>query len=264
MKKTIAIILTALLMMSLLSACNISFGGAGESISISDIKGGNATLTKSDNSEQAAKRGAKLTAGCSLITGAETCVYLNIDKDSIIKMDEHSEISVSEISSDLLKFELVKGSVLINEKGKEGRLQMQAGSTVLLVRGTFFTMKYDVGKIIVDLIEGKIDVKTDSGSVTNVEQGERVTVSEDSEAEVYTLDVSQFDAFTMDSVMEYKDVLSDASLSEWDFSYISDVMSDSGVMGEDAVYDGDVNYDDSGFYYGEDGFMGDDGVVYYD
>lgn len=197
------------------------FGGKGV-VSVSGITGGNAIWAQSGKGEQAVKEGAKLKAGSRLVTGAGTCVYLKIDKDSVIKMDENSEISLSEISGKLLKLDLTKGSVLINENGKEGRLQMTAGNTLLIVRGTFFTAKYESDSMVVDLIEGEIDVTTDSGSVTDVEQGQRVTVSGDSEAAVEALDVSRFDAFTINSVMEYKAVLADASLTEQDFSYISD------------------------------------------
>ena len=236
MKKITAILLSVLLLITMLSACDTDSGSDDKDkdsdsksvITVSDITGSNATLTKSDKSEQAAKKGAEISADCRLTTGAETCVYLKIDADSIIKMNEKSEISVSEISSDTLKLDLVKGSVLINEKGQKGRLQMTAGNTLLIVRGTFFTANYDSNNVVVDLIEGEIDVKTDSGNVTNVDQGKRVTVNGDSDAVLETMDVSNFDAFTMDSVMEYKDVLTDGSLSEDDFSYISDFVSDSG------------------------------------
>ena len=214
-------------------------GGKGGAITVYGITGNNAALAGG----QAVKPGAELKAGSRLETGAATCVYLKVAEDSILKMDEYSEISLSEISGGVLKFDLVKGSVLVNENGPEGRVQMTAGNTLLIVRGTFFTANYDGGDMVVDLIEGEIDVKTDSGSVTNVEQGRRVTVIGDEDAVVDALDVSLFDAFTMDSVMEYKNVLTDGSLSEMDFSYISDClgggdfyMSDGGdPISEDAT-----------------------------
>ena len=256
MKKALSLILAVILALSLLTACEISIDGGGV-ITVSDITGGNATLTKSDKSEQAAATGAELTAGCRLTTGYDTCVYLKIDKDSIIKMNEQTEISVSEISSGALKIELVKGSVLVNEKGKKGRLQMTAGKTLLTVRGTFFTANYDGDNIVVDLIEGKIDVKSDSGEVTNVEQGKRVKVSGDEDAVVDDLSVYNFDAFTMDSVMEYKDVLTDGngSLSEDDFSYISDSLDGGGYKSDTWSDDGVKSEFDAG-----DGYVSDDGV----
>jgi len=222
-------------------------GGKGRVIPVSIITGENATLAQSGKREQAAKEGAQLSAGSRLATGAETCVYLKVDKDSIIKMNENSEISMSEITGGVLKFELVKGSVLVNEKGKEGRLHITAGNSYLIVRGTFFTAKYDSDTMVVDLIEGEIDVATDSGSVTSVAQGKRVTVIGDGDAEVETLDVSNFDDFTMDSVMEYKDALRGGSLSETDFSRISDRRNGGGdsELGDGRpIYDGNPIYDD--------------------
>jgi hypothetical protein len=269
MKKITAIVLTAILLTSLLTACDGIFGG--KSITVSDITGGNATVIKSDKSEQAAEKGAKITAGSRLTTGKETFVYLEVDKDCIIKMNEKSEISVTEITNDVFKFELIKGSVLINENGKDERLQMKAGTVSLTVRGTFFTANYDGDEMIVDLIEGKIDVKSDSGEVTNVEQGNRVMVSGKSDAVLETLDVSNFDVFTMDSVMEYKDVLTDGSLSELDFTYIADFLSDDGVKpdgGDSETSGGDGAMSDDGVRpdggdsetSGGDGAMSDDGV----
>ena len=214
------------------------FGGGskGGAITVYGITGNNAALAQSGKQEQAAAPGAELTAGSRLATGAATSVYLKVAEDSILKMDEYSEISVSEISGGILKFDLVKGSVLVNENGPEGRVQMTAGNSLLIVRGTFFTAKYDGGDMVVDLIEGEIDVKTDSGELTNVGQGKRVTVRGDSDAEVDALDVSLFDAFTMGSVMEYKNVLTDGSLSETDFSYISDRLGNSETGSP--IYDG--------------------------
>ena len=232
------------------------FGGAkGGAIPVSIITGENAALTQSGKRAQAAKEGAQLTAGSRLTTGADTCVYLKVDKDSLIKVNENSEISMSEITGDVLKFELVNGSVLINESGKEGRLHMTAGNSYLIVRGTFFTAKYDGDTMTIDLIEGVIDVATDSGSVTSVGQGKRVSVFGNGDAEVEALDVSNFDTFTMDSVMEFKDALKHGSLSETDFSRISDKrrggdselgdggqpISDGGPIPEDEpIYDDSV------------------------
>jgi len=241
-------------------------GGKGGAITVYGVTGNNAALAGG----QAVQPGAELKAGSRLETGAATCVYLKVAEDSILKMDEYSEISLSEISGGILKFDLVKGSVLVNENGPEGRVQMTAGNTLLIVRGTFFTAKYDSGDMVVDLIEGEIDVTTDSGSVTNVVQGKRVTVRGDSDAAVDALDVSNFDAFTMDSVMEYKSALADGSLSETDFSRISDRLggggsetggpiSDSNPIGEDGqIYDDSVAgaWGDSG---GSDGGGGGSG-----
>ena len=257
MKKITAIALSVLIMLSLLTACEISIGG--EVITVSEITGSSAKLIKSDKSEQDAATGAEITAGCRLTTGNETCVYLKIDEDSVIKMNEKSEISVSKVSSSSLKIELIKGSVLVNEKGKEGRLEMTAGNTLLTVRGTFFTANYDGDNIVVDLIEGKIDVKSDSGEVTKVDQGNRVMVDKNEDAVVNTLDISLFDSFTIDSVMEYKDVLTEGngSLSELDFSYISDSWSGG--------YKSDSWSDDSGVRSdGDDGYVSDAGDVIYD
>ena len=212
------------------------FGGKGGAITVSGIVGENAALANG----QAVKNGAKLTAGSRLTTGAETYVYLKVAEDCILKMDEYSEISLSEISGGVLKFDLVQGSILVNENGPEGRVQMTAGNTLLIVRGTFFTAKYDSGDMAVDLIAGEIDVTTDSGSVTNVEQGSRVTVSGDGDAVVDALDVSQFDTFTMGSVMEYKNVLTDGSLSETDFSRIADRLDGGGSETGGPVYDGSI------------------------
>jgi|GEM_PF-6611473 len=203
----------------------------GNSVAVSGITGFNAVL-----GGQTAKMGVKLTAGSRLTTGGETCVYLEVGKNSIVKMDENSEISVAEIKGSVLKFDLVRGSVLINENGRSGRVQMTAGNNRLVVRGTFFTAKYDGGDMTVDLIEGEIDVTTDSGEVTNVRQGKRVTVRGDGAAEVDALDAAKFDSFTKGSVMEYRDDLSGSSLSEREISEIADSWRASAE--DNPVYDG--------------------------
>ena len=241
------------------------FGLFGGGIPVSTVTGSSVTLAKSGKGAKAVKEGAKLKAGGSLATGADTCVYLELDKNSTIKMDENSEISVTEITRKAVKFDLVRGSVLINEKGKAGRLHITAGETLLVVRGTFFTAKYDGGSMVVDLIEGEIDVTTASGSETNVNQGERVTVYGDSDAAVEALNVSNFDAFTSDSVLEFKDALSRGSLTAEDISRISDsrggvasetdggFASDGGAISEDGGFVSDGAISEDGGAISEDG-----------
>ena len=220
-KSKAPLVIVVLVLIGGLAAAGILTKGfglfGGKSVPVSGVTGFNATM-----GGQAVKMGAKLKAGSRLATGAETSVYLEVGKNSIVKMDENSEISVAEVKGGVLKFDLVKGSVLINENGKSGRVQMTAGNTRLVVRGTFFTAKYDGSDVVVDLIEGKIDVETDAGGVTNVDQGNRVTVNEDGYTALETLDVSRFDSFTRGSIVEYKGDLARGALSETDFAYIAD------------------------------------------
>ena len=225
-KSKAPLVIVALLLVVGLAAAGVFTKGfglfGGKSVPVSGVTGFNATM-----GGEAVKMGAKLKAGSRLATGGETSVYLEVGKNSVVKMDENSEISVAEIKGGVLKFDLVRGSVLINENGKSGRVQMTAGNNLVVVRGTFFTAKYDGSDMTVDLIEGEIDVTTDSGAETNVDQGKRVTVRGDGEAEVDALDVSKFDTFTKGSVMEYKGDLKRGTLSETDFAYIADTWGGS-------------------------------------
>ena len=222
MKKIIVWTLGLLIALSTLAACSSSDGLTGRTISIFDIIGNNATVTKADAKEYNAKKGLRLGADYSASTGEVTYVYLNLDDKSLAKMDEQSQVNVAQISESKLRLELADGAILINERGKRaGDLEIRAGNIAIGIRGTFITAKYDDSDVTIYIIDGAIDVTTTSGDVTPVGSLKRVAVVNDV-VTVTDLKWSMLDQFTRDCIMEYQGDLSGA-LSEDDFATIRSI-----------------------------------------
>ena len=218
MKKAIALTIFLIIVLTFLSACSSSDGLTGRTISIFDIIGDKATMTKTDDKEYTAAKGLKLGADYSVSTGETTYVYLDIEDKSLAKMNEESKVNVAQISEAKLRLDLVQGSILVNEREKsKGELEIRAGNTVLGIRGTFITVNNNAD-VTVFIIEGAIDVTTLSGEVTPVGPGKRVTVVNDV-ATVDDLEWNMLDSFTRECILEYQNDLSDV-LSEDDFNAI--------------------------------------------
>ena len=231
MIKQITIVLCFIVLLSNLAACSSSDGLTGRTISILDIIGTNATVTKADAKEYNAKKGLRLGADYGASTGDVTYVYFNLDDKSLAKMDEISKVSVAQISENKLRLNLVDGAILINERGKRaGDLEIRAGNIAIGIRGTFITAKYDGAGMTVFIIDGVIDVTTASGDATPVGALKRVAVVNDV-VTVTDLKWSMLDQFTRDCIMEYQDDLS-GNLSEDDFDAINNISKSTDKKGE--------------------------------
>ena len=196
-----------------------SDGLTGRTISIYDIVGAKATMTKADDREYAAQKGIRLGADYSVSSGEVTYVYLDLDDKSLAKMDEISKVNVAQISENKLRLDLESGAILINERNKgRGELEIRAGAAVLGIRGTFITANYSGANVDVYIVDGAVEVTAASGEVTYAGARKRVAISND----VVTVDDlrwSRIDDFTRECILEYRDDLSDV-LSEDDFNAI--------------------------------------------
>jgi hypothetical protein len=197
--------LTLAVMMLSLTACRSDDDLTGRTIGIFKIEGANATMTKGDDKPFDAKAGMRLGANYTTQTGGNTYAYLVIGEDSLVKMDENTEISVDQISERALKLNLLNGEILINEKQKSGDFEIQAGNTTLGIRGTFFTASYKDSAFTVDLIEGQVDVITDRDT-TRVTQGNRITVI-NSAVTIEKIDEAKFSNFTRNAIQEFQNDL---------------------------------------------------------
>ena len=206
-------------MLLTLAACSNSDGLTGRTISIFNIIGAKATVTKTDAKEYAARKGLRMGANYGVSTGEETYLYLNLDDKSLAKMDDLSKVGVAQISDNKLRLDLVDGAILINErKESQGELEIRVGNAAIGIRGTFVTVNSSVADTTIFIIEGAIDVTTTSGETTSTGSLKRVTVSNDV-VSVDDLTWSMLDSFTRDCILEYHDDLSDV-LSEDDFDAI--------------------------------------------
>ena len=218
-KTKIALALCLLIVLFMLPACNKSDGLTGRTINIYDVIGSKATLTKADAKEYAAKKGLRLGADYGVSTGDVTYVYFNLDDKSLAKLDEVSKVNVDQISDSKLRLDLAGGAILINEREKSaGDLEIRAGNITIGIRGTFITAKLNSAEVTVIIIDGAIEVTTESGDVTPVGALKRVTIVNDM-VTITDLTWNMLDRFTRDCILEYQDDLSDI-LSEDDFNAV--------------------------------------------
>ena len=109
-------------------------------ISVHNTEGDDITLSRSIGGRSIEPRsGQRLIDGNVLNTGRDSFVYMQLDGVSIIKMDESSQVQVSE-RSNLLTIALQSGRALVDVTGQPPGhvLETRIGSTVMTVRGTSF------------------------------------------------------------------------------------------------------------------------------
>jgi len=217
--KIISFVLCCIIILPMFLSCGSNL--EARTVTVMNVTGANATMKNNKNKESDAKEGMKLSADYGMTTGMTTYIDLKLDESALAKMDERSEISVSEISSNKLKIDLLKGAILVNERGKQSgsELEVNAGNAVLAVRGTFFTARYAGREATVYLVEGEIEVTADRGEPILVEQGKKVTVGRE-DIIVDDIDYAEIDDFTRGAILEYIADLSDA-LSDFDIDVLT-------------------------------------------
>ena len=109
-------------------------------ISVHNTEGDDITLSRSIGGRSIEPRsGQRLADGNVLNTGRDSFVYMQLDGVSIIKMDESSQVQVSE-RSNLLTLALQSGRALVDVTGQSPGyvLETRIGSTAMTVRCTSF------------------------------------------------------------------------------------------------------------------------------
>ena len=110
-------------------------------ITIHSMGGDSVTLSHDNAPGSTPRVRQRLATGNILTTGRNSYVYLQMDRDSILRMDERSSVAVGS-SGRQMSLTLQSGSVLVNVEGQsEGEtLSSRVGNVGLGVRGTMFTM----------------------------------------------------------------------------------------------------------------------------
>ena len=180
----------------------------GRTLSIFRVEGENAFVTRGTPQEIDARAGLRLSEGYRISTGRETNVYIRIDTDSLVKMDQNSQVAVSRASRDRLSFSVESGNALINvdRQEQQGRtIESRIGSTALTVRGTIFIMGRSInGGITITMLEGSgevDDIILEAGMVMRIfEETGEVNIS-------YALVLEEMDAFTLQALLDYQEIL---------------------------------------------------------
>ena len=203
----------AALLITLTLVCGLTIPVAaaeheGRNYVVFRVEGDYATATRGTPHEFAAREGLRLGEGHTLSTGRDSFVYIRVDEDSLVKMDQQSRVSVSRASRERLSLTVESGNALVSVAQQvQGRtIETRVGNTALTVRGTLFVAgrSDETGTIIITMLEGSGEIEgtmVEAGSVFRMDEatGEMSLIS--------GLDVHEMDAFTLQAVWDYQDLL---------------------------------------------------------
>jgi ferric-dicitrate binding protein FerR (iron transport regulator) len=106
------------------------------------------------------RAGQRLVDGNVITTGRDSFVYLVLDGESIVKMDQSSSLLVASSRSQL-SLNIQSGSALVNAapQATGHTLETRAGNVGMVVRGTMYTMgRSEGGDTSVVMLSGSGDV----------------------------------------------------------------------------------------------------------
>lgn len=150
--------MSALLIMALCLPLSVVFAtdATGRNIRVFSVEGNNATITRSGITANATAN-LRLGEGNSLTTGHGSHIFLQLDSDSLLKMDQNSEVTVGS-TRNLLSLNLVQGYALVHAatQAPDHEMEIRIGARGLTVRGTLFTMGQNphTGTITVVMLSG--------------------------------------------------------------------------------------------------------------
>ena len=152
-----------LLSLLLLVSCARGSEGALDArvLSVFRLDGDAVSLQRTDGRRVEAIYGMGLHAGYAVSTGFNSFCHIRLDTDSIVKMDETTDISVAQINDRLLRINIDRGQVMVSlqEQAPEHELEALIGNTVISVRGTLFVAGvYAEGEAVIHVLEGKVYV----------------------------------------------------------------------------------------------------------
>jgi hypothetical protein len=142
---------------------------------IDDIQGeGNVQILKEgDKDWQKAKIGTRLEEGDRILAGDDTEVVLSLKSETLIHLDEDTEMTVTRLAENpsdgfLSRLKLLTGSLLSDVKKNLGEsrssFEVEAGGVVCGVRGTVFEVSANGDQIETSTDEGIVQVDTSKGS----------------------------------------------------------------------------------------------------
>ncbi|MDR3091009.1 MAG: FecR family protein [Clostridiales bacterium] len=229
-KKRIAAILTGVAIIAAgAPAYAADAAQAARTISIHEV-GGKVTFKKGTAKEYKAKEGIKLYDGYTVLTGADSHAYLQLDDKSMVKLSASSEATVSKAGKNKISISLVAGALgVAAEKQTGGKtFETHAGATMLSIRGTTYTVEYKGDLIQNDVVinmlegEGEVDGKTlpagRSMYVGSQNYGTDLT-DYNKDTQVYSIkqiNLNEASAFTLEEIYENKERVKEAGVFDKD------------------------------------------------
>ncbi|MCL2235467.1 MAG: FecR domain-containing protein [Defluviitaleaceae bacterium] len=174
-------------------------------ITIHRIEGGNVELARGARAT-VPRSGQRLSQGNVLSTGRDAQVYLSMDSDSLLKMDQQSQIVVSSAGS-RLALTVQSGSALfdvgVQQTGQT--TEVRIGNTGLVVRGTMFTASRVGDNGIIHMLSGLGEIE---GGL--LRPGYTVVVTRHAGGDItriYPTVIEELDLFTLQAIADNAEYL---------------------------------------------------------
>ena len=189
MKKLIALLLCAILLVGVIPSAVFAADTTAPTASITAVSG--TVRVKRGNSEKdiSAFIGMKIKKDDTITTGAKGAITIDIGDDKVIKAAANSSFSITHLANKsgvaAVGFTLIYGTVFnaVNKaQSSDDNYTVQAGNTVMGVRGTQFTVTYfvenGVAKYRIVTMDGTVYTRVlkpqtmdDNNNILDIEEG---------------------------------------------------------------------------------------------
>jgi hypothetical protein len=178
-------IILIVLLLPLLAACAQMGGenvvGFARTINVFETNGNDATVRR--GAVQAEPRaGFRLADNDLAITGDASNIYLLLNTESIMKIDEQSLVEINHISGQNLTLTLLEGAIVADIKRENDNdiYEIYVGNVLMGVRGTSFIVEYRSGKNpVIVMLEGSAsigDAVLEAGEIAIIDEAAKITV----------------------------------------------------------------------------------------
>lgn len=205
LKKILSIIITIALVITLVPTVIYARDAIGTRIEIEKIEG-TAYIVASNGKTVAAREGVKLSPKEKIQTAEKSYVYIGIDNDKVVELDELSQISIA-TKGKKLSIEIDEGNIFFDVKEKlanDEQMDINASTMAMSIRGTagLVGLRRVDNEVIssVQLIEGRVIMKYSDVTGENHEftlwGGEASTHKDGSkDVERDLIDITEFPGF---------------------------------------------------------------------
>ncbi len=149
--------------------------------------------------------GFRLSKDDEITTDSATECRLQVDDDKVVYVAKNSKIAVSTVKKNALSLSLISGEAYVqvsNSLDADSSLSINAGGSVMGVRGTQFHVSNRYGDMKVNVTSGSVDLKT---VVTHIvlNPGTTTTVNPDGKiAKQTTISVDELSSFALSVMIE--------------------------------------------------------------
>ncbi|MDR2168245.1 MAG: FecR domain-containing protein, partial [Clostridiales bacterium] len=152
-------------------------------IVIFEVEGEEATMTRGAARSFAARANQRMGNGYTISTGRDSFVWLLLDEDSVVKIDQNSKIQFGNARGNNLSISVLSGAITTNTAAQSAgnSVNVRAGNSALAVRGTLFVVEnLPDNRVVITMLAG-------SGSVNDIplEAGEFLQIFDTESERVY-------------------------------------------------------------------------------